>query len=109
MSVIVSVQLLPGQSGAPGIGFGDGGLVVTLNATFPFFTADAGIDSLPVTVTGAGFCPGGLFAPEGLVHVAVGFAVADKITKMSVFPSPARLPEAVRVRPLSVNEGPLFM
>jgi hypothetical protein len=75
-SVIVSVQLEPGQPGAPGIGFGVGGFVVTVNATVPFLISDAGIDVEPVTATDAGFCPGGLLAPDGLVQVAVGFAVA---------------------------------
>ena len=59
-SVIVSVQLEFGHPGAPGIG-DTGGLVVTLNGTLPFLIADAGMPTDPVKVTGAGFCPGGLF------------------------------------------------
>jgi len=57
MSVITSVHIALGQSGAPGIGV-VGEFVVTLNGVFPFLTSLAGIDRLPVTVTGAGFCPG---------------------------------------------------
>ena len=57
-SVIDSVQLELGQSGAPGIGL-VGGFVMTVNVTFPFFTSDAGIASDPETETGAGFWPAG--------------------------------------------------
>ncbi len=53
-SSMLSTQFLLGQSGAPSMDAG-GGLVLTLKATFPFFTSDAGIVSLPVTVRGAGF------------------------------------------------------
>src|SRR6266849_10702212 len=56
-SVMVSVQLEFGHSGAPGIGL-VGGEVVTPNATFPFLTSWAGMPTLPDTVTRAGFCPG---------------------------------------------------
>ena len=101
-SVIVSVQLEFGQPGAPGIG-DTGALVVTLNATLPFLIADAGMATDPVKVTAAGFCPGGLLTPEGLVQVAVGLPVADRLTCRFVFPSPASAPDAVKVRPLSVK------
>jgi len=57
MSAIISVHDELGQSGAPGIGV-VGEFVVTLNGVFPFLTSLPGIDTLPVTVTGAGFCPG---------------------------------------------------
>jgi len=105
-SVIVSVQLVFGQPGEPGIG-DTGAFVVTLNGVLPFLIADAGIDVDPVKVTAAGFCPGGLFAPDGLVQVAVGFPVADRSTVRLVFPRPASAPDAVKVRPLSVKvRGP---
>ncbi len=45
-SVMVSVQLVFGHPGAPGIGF-VGAEVVTLNATFPFLTSLAGMAWLP--------------------------------------------------------------
>jgi hypothetical protein len=106
--MIASVQLEPGQSGAFGIGFGVGGFVVTVNATVPFLIWDAGIDVEPVTVTGAGFCPGGWFFPDGLVQVAVGFAVALSKIERSSFPSPASAALALSVSPLSVKEGLLF-
>jgi hypothetical protein len=68
-SVMASVQLLPGQSGAPATTVG-GGLVVRLNGVFPFLISEAGIDSgVADTATGAGLRPGGLFWPEGLVQV----------------------------------------
>ena len=54
MSVMVSRQEAFGQSGAPGTGE-VGPLVVTEKVTLPFFTSLAGIDSLPLTVMGAGF------------------------------------------------------
>ena len=57
MSAIISVHDELGQSGAPGIGV-VGEFVLTLNGVFPFLTSLPGIDTLPVTVTGAGFCPG---------------------------------------------------
>jgi len=105
-SVIVSVQLEFGHPGAPGIG-DVGAFVVTLNGVLPFLIADAGIDVDPVKVTAAGFCPGGLFTPEGLVQVAVGLPVADRSTVRFVFPSPASAPDAVKVKPLSVKvRGP---
>jgi len=54
MFVMLSVHDEFGQSGAPGMGVA-GGDVVTLKLTLPFLTSLAGIDSLPVTCTGAGF------------------------------------------------------
>jgi hypothetical protein len=70
-SVMSSVQLEFGQSGAPGTGLG-GPPVMTLNPTLPFLIEDPGIAWAPVKVTEAGFCPGGLVAPAGFVQVAVG-------------------------------------
>src|SRR5262245_14827431 len=105
-SVITSVQLLLGQSGAPGRGV-VGGFVVRLNGVLPCLISEAGIDSgVADTATGAGFCPGGLFCPEGLVHVAIGFAVAVMPTTTSWKPSPASDPVAVSVSPLSMKNGP---
>jgi hypothetical protein len=104
-SVIVSVQFEFGQPGAPAIGLFGGGLVVTVNVTLPFLTSDAGRDCEPETETGAGFCPGGCEFPEGLVQVAVAFAVAARFTRTSPAPSPANAPVAVSVRPLSVKDG----
>ena len=49
-SVMFSVQLDPGQSGAPGIGV-TGGFVVVVIVTFPFLMALAGIAVAPVKVT----------------------------------------------------------
>jgi len=109
-SVMISVQLEFGHSGAPGIGF-VGGEVVTLNATFPFLTSLAGMPTLPDTVTRAGFCPGAWFTfVPGLPHVAVGCAVAVIVTFTSPNPRPEIAPEVVKVRGLgvpvlSVNEG----
>jgi len=54
MSVMISVQLVLGHPGAPGIG-DVGALVVTVNGVLPFIISLAGIASLPVTVIGAGF------------------------------------------------------
>ncbi len=54
MSVMTSVHDALGQPGAPGIGV-TGELVVTLNGVLPFLISLAGIDTLPVTVTSAGF------------------------------------------------------
>jgi len=59
-SVIVSVQLVFGHPGAPGIG-DTGAFVVTLKDTLPFLILGAGMAWEPVKVTAAGFCPGGLF------------------------------------------------
>lgn len=88
MSVMFSVHCGFGQSGAPGIGV-VGGLVVVLIVTFPFLMSPAGIAVDPVTLTSAGFCPGGWVAPAGFVHVDVGFAVAVSTCSVSKFPSPA--------------------
>jgi hypothetical protein len=55
MSVMFSVQLALGQSGAPGIG-DVGGSVVTSNGVVPFLISSAGMAWPPVTATGAGFC-----------------------------------------------------
>jgi hypothetical protein len=54
----------------------------------------------PVTLTAAGFWPGGWVAPAGFVHVAVGLAVALSVTSTSPFPRPDSSPEAVSVRPV---------
>jgi len=105
MSVMISVHDELGQSGAPGIGV-VGEFVVTLNGVLPFLTSLAGMDTLPVTVTGAGFCPGAWnVLPPGFPHVPVGFATAEMLTSTSPNPSPESSPDAVRVRPLSVNAG----
>src|SRR5262249_44863239 len=105
-SMMFSVQLLLGQSGAPATGVA-GGLVVRLNEVLPFLISEAGIDSgVAATETGAGLCPGGLVSPEGLVHVAIGVAVAAMPTTMSGTPSPASVPVAVSVSPLSMKNGP---
>jgi hypothetical protein len=104
-SVMVSVHLVFGQPGAPGIGL-VGALVVVVNVTLPFLMSLAGTEVVPVSVTDAGFCPGGWVAPAGFVHVAVGFPVAVRFWVVSKFPSPAYVTVAVSVRPLSVNDGP---
>src|SRR5205807_2273026 len=57
-SVMSSVQLAFGQSGAPGIGV-TGASVVTEKGVLPFLISLAGIACVPVNVTGAGFWPGG--------------------------------------------------
>jgi len=101
-SVMVSVQLEPGQPGAPGIGL-TGGLVVTANGVLPFLISLAGMLVEPVSVTAAGFWPGGLLTPDGLVQVAVGFPVALILTSTSPFPRPASAPDILRVSPLSVK------
>jgi hypothetical protein len=107
-SVIVSVQLEFGQPGAPGMGL-VGAFVVTSKLTFPFLISSAGIASDPVTVTDAGFWPGGWVAPEpGLVQVAVGFAVAVRDTTTSPDPSPANAPIASSVNPWSIKVGLVF-
>jgi len=53
-SVIVSVHLVFGQPGAPGIGLVGGAVVVEI-VTFPFLMSPALTGVAPVVVTGAGF------------------------------------------------------
>src|SRR6266536_1067750 len=101
---MVSVQCEFGQSGAPGMGL-TGAAVFTLNARFPFLMSLPGRPSTPVSVTSAGFWPGGCVAPAGLVHCDVGVPVAVTAMTTSPFPKPAIDPDAVRVTPLSVNDG----
>src|SRR5215216_5229943 len=103
-SVIVSVQLEPGQSGAPSIGLG-GGSVVTSKWTLPLSISSLGIDTLPLTSASAGFCPGGCCLPDGFVQVDVGFAVAVMVTRMFSYPNPARSPWAFSCRPRSSKVG----
>ncbi len=105
MSVMISVHDELGQSGAPGIGVA-GEFVVTLKGVLPFLISLAGMDTLPVTVTGAGFCPGAWnVLPPGFPHVPVGFATAEILTSTSPNPSPESSPDPVSVRPLSVKAG----
>src|SRR5262245_39533698 len=104
-SVIVAVQLSFGHPPSVPVGCG-GACVVTLKATVPFLISLAGIAWVPVTLICPGFCPGAAL-PPWLVQVTVGVAVAERVMSMSPLPSPARSPEAVRVRPLSVNFGDL--
>jgi len=105
MSVMISVHDELGQSGAPGIGVA-GEFVVTLKGVLPFLISLAGMDTLPVTVTGAGFCPGAWnVLPPGFPHVPVGFATAEILTSTSPNPSPESPPDPVSVRPLSVKAG----
>ena len=87
-SVMFSVHCGLGQPGAPGIGV-TGAPVVVVIVTFPFLMSPAGTAVAPVSVTAAGFWPGGCVAPAGLVQVAVGFPVADKVWSVSKFPRPA--------------------
>src|SRR5262249_37894287 len=91
-SVICAVQLSFEQPAWAGVGWG-GGSVVTSKATLPFLTALAGIASVPVTVTAAGFWPGDAL-PPWLVQVVVGSAVAESVISTSPLPSPARFPAA---------------
>jgi hypothetical protein len=82
-SAMSSVQL-PGQPGAPGIGE-TGPVVFTANPTFPFLISHAGIGSVPVTVTGAGFWPGGCCLTLGFVQVAVGgLPAAFRLTRETI-------------------------
>src|SRR5215471_12462286 len=104
-SVIASVQLGSGQSGAPGIGL-VGGRVVTLNDTVPFLISEAGSDRVPATDTGARFWPGGCCWPDGLVQVAIGFARAVRKIVRSWFPRPPSAANAVKVNPLSPKDAP---
>jgi hypothetical protein len=57
-----SVQFEFGQSGAPAIVAG-ADVVRTLNGVVPFLSSDSGITCVPVSVIGAGFCPGAAFPP----------------------------------------------
>src|SRR3990172_12737091 len=107
-SRMFSLQPGLGQSGAPGIDDG-GAVVVTLNGVLPFLISDAGIETLPVTLIGAGFCPGTLLWSPGLVQFAVTSAVASIVTRTSPLPSPANSPEAVKLSPLSTKEGAAFL
>src|SRR5207248_11181123 len=102
-SVIVWVQFGLGHPGAPGIGV-VGAVVVTRKATFPFLISLAGMASLPVTVSAAGFCPGA-WLPPWFVQVELTLAVALSVTSKSSLPRPARAPLAWSCRPLSKNEG----
>src|SRR5678815_5040793 len=102
-SVIWAVQFALGQPACWAVGCA-GGLVVTANDTVPFFTCDEGIAWLPVTLTEAGFWPGA-WLPPLFVQVAVGLAVAVRVTRMSPLPRPASEPFPVNVSPLSVKEG----
>jgi hypothetical protein len=95
-SVIVSVQLVPGHSGAPGMGDVGAFVVTGPNGVLPFLISEPGIDCVPVSVTEAGFRPGGCCFPEGLVQTAVGFPVAVNVTATSPLPSPARFPASSR-------------
>jgi len=105
MSVMISVHDELGQSGAPGIGL-VGECVVKLKGVLPFLISLAGMDTLPVTVTGAGFCPGAWnVLPPGFPHVPVGLATAEMFTITSPNPSPESSPDVVSVRPLSVKAG----
>src|SRR2546427_11016460 len=74
MSVMSSVHCEFGQSGAPGMG-DSGASVVTVNGVLPFLISLAGIETLPVTLTGAGLCPGAshVLLP-GVPQVPVGLA-----------------------------------
>src|SRR3982751_5041140 len=103
-----SVQLLFGQSGAPGTGV-VGDAVLTLKLRFPFLMLEDGSACAPLRVTSAGFWPGGWFAPEGFVHVATGWPVAVRAMTTSPFPSPASEPVALRNSPLSVKTGLPFL
>ncbi len=105
-SVIDSVQFVLGQSGAPAIIVG-GATVVTAKGVVPFLIALAGIASDPLTVIGAGFCPGA-WLPPWLVQFEVTSAVAVRVTSTSPFPSPDSAPAALSVRPLSVKLGFAF-
>ena len=58
ISVMASVHFGLGQLGAPGIGV-VGAFVAVLMVTFPFLMSLAGTAVDPVTLTDAGFWPGG--------------------------------------------------
>src|SRR5688572_15324636 len=63
-SVMVCVHLGLGQPGAPGIGL-SGAPVESPNRTVPFLISEEGMLCVPVSVTSAGFWPGGCVAPAG--------------------------------------------
>src|SRR5262245_20033600 len=107
-SVIVSVHWVLGQPGAPGITDG-GATVTTSKGVLPFLISDAGMASLPLTVMGAGFCPGASLGLPGLEHVAVTSAVAVRVTSTSPLPKPDSSPVALSVSPPSVNVGSAFL
>src|SRR5688572_29694429 len=102
-SVMSSLQFGFGQSGAPGTGV-TGDSVVTLNETLPFLISSAGIDWLPDTETGAGFCPRA-WVPPWFVHVAVALAVAERVMSTSSLPRPASDAAALRRSPWSRKAG----
>src|SRR5712692_9074537 len=109
MSVIVSVQLGLEQSGAPAT-LVLGKTASTANDAFPFLSMSSGVSvSVPVTVTGAGFWPGGRWVSDpGFWHVAVGFPVAESSTTRVSFPNPASSPLVRRSVPRSKNVGTLW-
>src|SRR5215211_4464063 len=88
ISVMFSVHRGLGQSGAPGIGVTGAPVTVEI-VTLPFLMSPAGTAVDPETVASAGFWPGGCVAPAGLVQVAVGCPVADRVWSVSKFPRPA--------------------
>src|SRR5262245_60053928 len=104
-SVIVAVQLSLGHPPSVPVGCA-GGLVVTLKNTSPFLILSAEIVWVPVPVTCPGFCPGAAL-PPALVQITEGVPVADRVMRMSPLPSPARVPMAVSVTPVSTNWGDL--
>src|SRR4029434_10496068 len=101
-SVISSVQLAFGQSGAPGIRVW-GAFVVSENARFPFLIALAGNAWLPVTVICARFWAGDSL-PPCFVQVEVTLACAARVMTTSPFPKRARDPVPLSCRPRSLNE-----
>src|SRR6266540_4323633 len=106
-SVIAAVQVAFGHPAAAAVGW-TGGSVVTSKARVPFLTSLAGMASLPLTVTAAGFWPGAAL-PPWLVQVVVGMAVAVSVISTSPLPRPASAPAASRVVPRSVNVGLPFL
>jgi hypothetical protein len=93
MLVICAVQFPFGQPASCAVGCG-GGCVVTLKLTVPFLIEDAGMASVPPSVTWAGFWPGA-WVPPLLVQVAVGVPVAERLTVTSALPRPLSLPDTV--------------
>ena len=103
MSVIDWVQFDPGQPGAPGIG-DCGGCVVTLKTRLPFLISEkAGKDAPPLTLVGAGLPAGWLRLPRRVRAERCRLAPAEMLMKTSPLPRLTSVPDAVRVRPLSVN------